>query len=777
VLGATALACVSGFAAFSVQVLAQTVEDIAPEVPAGSQMLLEADTLVYDNDAQTVTAVGGVQIDYAGNRLVAQRVVYDRKSSRLIARGGVQIVDSTGTKIYSEEIDVTDDFGEGFANALRVETVDKTYFAAESAKRESGILTTFNNGVYTACAPCEDDPAKPPIWRIKARKIIWNGEAKTVRFERARFEFFGFSLATLPAFEIADPTVKRKTGFLLPSFSQSNELGFGVRVPFYLALSPTYDLTFRGTGYTKQGFLGESEWRQRFDNGQYSIRLAGIYQADPDAFDYDTVDSGPPGDPNRLRGMVGTKGHFEINPRWDFGWRALLQSDKDFANTYAIEDYSDYVFRSEVYLVGLSGRNYFDLRAMQFQVQEDVPDGNPDAIDNLQGAALPSFDYSYTPEEPVLGGELNIDVNSRMIHRYAADNELNIPAIPGIEGNTGRLTAEAEWKKTIVTDSGFVVTPLFHLQGDANFADMASVSSNGIDAMAGLLNVAADIRSAYYRYMATAGLELRWPLLFSSTSATHVLEPMAQIFARPDEPYAEKLGLTNEDSQSFVFDASTLFERDKFAGYDRIEGGTRANLGLRYSSTYANGWTSNAIFGQSYQLAGRNSFNSPDLVNIGVESGLETAASDYVGLVGFATPFGVSASAGARFDEETFDVRRTEFKAGVNTEAIALSARYAFIDAQPLYGFPEDRQEVSVGSSARFNENWRVFAAGTYDLEESSLISGALGFGYDDECFSYLLSMSETRNATTDEVQRSFGFNISLRTLGDFGSNNAAFAQ
>jgi LPS-assembly protein len=322
-----------------------------------------------------------------------------------------------------------------------------------------------------------------------------------------------------------------------------------------------------------------------------------------------------------------------------------------------------------------------------------------------------------------------------------------------------------------------VLTPLFHVQGDANFADMAAVSANAIDTMASLLDVASDIRSAYYRFMATAGLELRWPLLFSSTSSTHVLEPMAQIFARPDEPYSDKLGLTNEDSQSFVFDASTLFERDKFAGYDRIEGGTRANLGLRYSSSFANGWSGNAIFGQSYQIAGRNSFASPDLVNIGVESGLETEVSDYVGLVGFATPFGLSASAGARFDEETFDVRRTEVKAGLNTHAVALSARYAFIDAQPLYGFPEDRQEISIGSSARFNENWRVFASGTYDLQENSLVSGALGFGYDDECFSYILSMQETRNADTDEVERSFGFNISLRTIGDFGSSSAAFTQ
>ena len=110
-------------------------------------MLLEADTLVYDNDANTVAAVGGVQIEYAGNRLVAQRVTYDRKSGRLIASGNVAIVDSTGTRIFSNKIDITEDFANGFVNALRVETAEKTYFAAESAERERGVVTTFNNGV------------------------------------------------------------------------------------------------------------------------------------------------------------------------------------------------------------------------------------------------------------------------------------------------------------------------------------------------------------------------------------------------------------------------------------------------------------------------------------------------------------------------------------------------------------------------------------------------------------------------------------------------------
>ena len=41
--------------------------------------------------------------------------------------------------------------------------------------------------------------------------------------------------------------------------------------------------------------------------------------------------------------------------------------------------------------------------------------------------------------------------------------------------------------------------------------------------------------------------------------------------------------MPNEDAQSFVFDTTNLFDRDKFSGYDRIEGGTRANLGVRYT--------------------------------------------------------------------------------------------------------------------------------------------------------------------------------------------------
>ncbi|MFC0207638.1 LPS-assembly protein LptD [Chelativorans intermedius] len=764
----TGAALVALIAATSVA-LAQVDPLVGRDLPQDAQMLLSADTLVYDNDRNTISAVGGVQIEYAGYRLVAQRVTYDRGTSRVIASGKVEIVEEDGNRIYADQIDVTDTLSDGFARALRVETVDKTYFAAETAERAAGRLTTFNKAAYTACAPCEEKPDRPPLWQIKAQKIIWDGQAKTVRFERSRFEFFGLPIAYLPYFEIADPTVKRKSGFLIPSFKSSSELGYGVKVPYYFALSPTYDLTVSVTGYTKQGFLGEAEWRQRFNNGYYNLKVAGIRQQSPEEWKSNELDS-----QQTDRGMIGSSGRFDINPRWAFGWDVLVQSDKNFSRTYDIEGFSDQVFRSQVYLTGLEDRNFFDLRAYRFTVQESSLNGRNDK----QPDVLPSFDYSFTPDRPVAGGELSIDVNIQALRRdegmYSPNN--NPTKLQGLEGDSARLTAEAEWKRSFVTSAGLVLTPILHARGDGIYSDLSAdaqkrIMDFTIDGQA----TNADIRSSYYRAMVTAGLEARWPILFSTSSASHVLEPMAQIFVRPNEPYHDTLGIPNEDAQSLVFDASTLFERDKFSGYDRMEGGTRANLGIRYSGSFANGWTAHGLFGQSYHLGGVNSYASPDLVNAGAYSGLESDVSDFVGLVGLTAPNGFSASLAGRFDQETFDLRRADVRAGATIGPLNLNAQYAFIASQPLYGFDEDRREISGQASLRFHENWRAFASGTYNLEESTLVKNAFGFAYDDECFIY--TMTFTRKRKDGEWETTYGFNIALRTLGEFGSSSGAFSS
>jgi LPS-assembly protein len=562
----------------------------------------------------------------------------------------------------------------------------------------------------------------------------------------------------MPAFESADPTVKRKSGFLMPSYKYETDLGYGVSVPYFWALAPNYDLTLTGTGYTKQGFLAEAEWRHRLAKGEYSINLAGISQNKPHEFNSinDQEDYN-----NTGRGMVGSKGHFQINPRWSFGWDVMVQSDKAFAYRYGLENYADYNKTDQIYLTGLHDRNYFDLRLYKFHIQEGWSDSNPSSSEPKQPWVLPSLDYAYIPTQPLAGGELNFNLNVQALSRDKLDATAGYTGLPrtgylsGIKGNDGRITGEVEWKRTFITDSGLVLTPILALRGDGMYVDSDSAGVN---------------RDQAFRGLATAGLEAKYPILFTAANSTHVLEPTAQIFVRNNEPYAGQM--PNEDAQSFVFDASSLFERDKFSGYDRVEGGTRANLGIRYSGTFNNGLSLNGIAGQSFQLGGLNSFATSDFVNAGAESGLESARSDYVAMIG-ANYGAYNLTTGGRFDKDTFEMRRAEVAATAAGTHGTLFAKYAFIDAQPTYGFPTDRQEVTLGGSLKITPNWRVLGSGTYDIVHDTLVKQVAALAYDDECFTYQMSYTEQRpidsTGAAGDKTTTFGFNISFRTLWEFG--------
>ena len=134
--------------------------------------------------------------------------------------------------------------------------------------------------------------------------------------------------------------------------------------------------------------------------------------------------------------------------------------------------------------------------------------------------------------------------------------------------------------------------------------------------------------------MPTVGLEYRYPFINVQPWGTTTIEPIAQVIIRPNETYAGKL--PNEDAQSLVFDASNLFSVDKFSGYDRVEGGGRANVGVQATTQFDRGGSINFLFGQSYQLFGMNSFAVADLTNTGVDSGLQSARSDYVASINYS---------------------------------------------------------------------------------------------------------------------------------------------
>jgi len=786
----TVLALVFGFALFGALGLAtatpaaaqgftynpRPARPVPPRTANDGQMLVQAVEVDYDYNNSRVSAVGNVQMFYNGTSIEADKVIYDQKTKRLHAEGNIRMTDADGKITYANMMDLSDDYRDGFVDSLRVDTADATRMAATRADRTSGNYTVFENGVYTACAPCRDDPKKPPLWQVKGARIIHDQMDKMLYFENAQLEFFGVPMAYIPYFSTPDPTVKRKTGFLMPGFSEVSTYGYGVEIPFYWAIAPDYDATINPRITSRQGVLFQAEFRQRLMTGSYQIRAYGIDQLDPAAF------AGQPGD-RQFRGGLETKGQFALNDKWVWGWDGVVLSDYYFMSDYRLAQYKDPLNSflslpteaiSQLYLTGVGDRSYFDMRTIYYLsfsgFQQQVP------------VIHPVVDYSNVLNNSWFGGEVSYKTNFTSLTRNdaafdpittlantnglctaaSADPLARLPTqclLRGMPGTYTRLTAEAQWRRSFTDSAGEIWTPFASIRADAIDASISN--------QPGVSNFLPVGDTQALRVMPTVGLEYRYPFINVQPWGTTTIEPIAQVIIRPNETYAGKL--PNEDAQSLVFDTSNLFSVDKFSGYDREEGGGRANVGVQATTQFDRGGAVKVMFGQSYQLFGLNSFAVADVTNTGVDSGLQNAKSDYVTSVNYSPNRTYTFSVRARMDEQTWNVNRFEAEGRASFDRWSVSLMYGDYAAQPDLGYLTRREGLLGSASFKVAANWVVTGAARWDLVANNINQYIIGAGYVDDCFvlaaNYVTSYSYAAGTAPPVLGHAFMLQIGLRTL------------
>jgi LPS-assembly protein len=772
--------------------------------PNDSHMVVEADQVVYDNDADKVTAIGNVHIYYKGNTLTGRRVTYLRKAKRVIAEGDARLIDKDGNVLTSPKLDVTDGFAEGFVQSLRIDTIDRSRFAAESATRSGGDVTVFEKGVYSACQTCVNEPTKPPFWQIKAAKIIHKQKEKTVYYEDARLEMMGVPIAWVPYFQHPDPSETHKTGFLMPRVINSSKLGIGVQVTFFWAPTADWDATFAPVALSKQGVLLDFEVRHAFESGMVSARIMGIHQTDPSAFAFTS------GDRDR-RGALQTTGRFTINDQWSWGWDATMVSDRRFLKDYHVSPYTSDRSVSTLFLTGEGLRNWFDARLYRFSVYNDdlgydkygnaLLFGAGTELQNKQPVVHPVVDYDWIAEKPVAGGEISGHFNLTSLTRDKTDVD-TYGRVRGIAGTFTRVSAMVGWRRQVIDDLGQVWTPFASVRGDVFYDNVA-------DADPRLGTLARN--GTFARFTPTIGLDWRYPFIAQSSFGSHTFSPIAQFVARPSEQWMGRL--PNEDAHSTVFDDTTLFRPDKFSGWDRAEGGTRLNLGGEYTFHAPNGGSLSAMFGRSILVAGANSFAYPDYATLMAEaaagrwvpltaygSGLESRASDWVARLNFDAANGFRIGAQTRFDNADFSLNRADIQATGTSGPLSAGIGWAYqrtprelYDLLTSYGTADaiavrdalknERSELQTHANLRLSTNWRLFGGVRYDLKSRFIAGDTVGIGYDNDSFSVSLTYSDYTytavNAAVAPVSvstvhdQTFFLRFGLRTLGDGQLSNS----
>src|SRR5690606_20299597 len=150
--------------------------------------------------------------------------------------------------------------------------------------------------------------------------------------------------------------------------------------------------------------------------------------------------------------------------------------------------------------------------------------------------------------------------------------------VRGMGGSYTRMSVDSSWRREFIDPVGQVWTPFAFARGDVMFRNPDDTIPDDF------INTDEEFVT---RGMVGGGLEYRYPFVAHTSWGTHIFEPIAQIILRPNE---QQIGnIPNEDAQSLFFDTSTLFAWDKFSGYDRIEGGGRANVGMQYTLSFEGG--------------------------------------------------------------------------------------------------------------------------------------------------------------------------------------------
>jgi LPS-assembly protein len=251
------------------------------------------------------------------------------------------------------------------------------------------------------------------------------------------------------------------------------------------------------------------------------------------------------------------------------------------------------------------------------------------------------------------------------------------------------------------------------------------------------------------------GVDLSMPFYRPlGTGGSIVLEPMAQLVAS-NESDRDPL-IPNEDSVSFEFDETNLFEANKFPGFDRFEGGLRLNAGFRATYDMAGGRGGSLLVGRSFRAEEDTVFAE--------RVGLRDKASDWIVAAQINPGYGLSFFNRSRLDADSLELQRSETR-------VSYANPRAYFAASNLRDVLDNtgraRNELDLFADVKVLRRFGVLAFGNADLEEDVFRRRAFGAYYADECLRFEVTYEREENDPRLGPSNNFNVRLILATLGD----------
>ena len=239
---------------------------------------LNGKSILFDNTKKIISSNDNTQIiDKDGNKINVEMFNYFIEKNIFFSKGKIEVLDINNnsynfSEIYIDEIKkkmVGSDV-KAFLNSkdILINDTNEPRFFANSVTLSSGT-STFNKGIFTYCKNRENE--KCPPWTLQSEKINHNLATKTIYYKNAFLKVYDFPIFYFPKFSHPDPTVSRRSGFLVPSLSNSSTVGSGFSIPYFWGISADKDVTITPKVYLNENPIILAEYRQDFKNSYIII--------------------------------------------------------------------------------------------------------------------------------------------------------------------------------------------------------------------------------------------------------------------------------------------------------------------------------------------------------------------------------------------------------------------------------------------------------------------------------------------------------------------------
>ncbi len=429
----------------------------------------------------------------------------------------------------------------------------------EKLKIYKAVFSTCNTNINT----CRG-------WELSSREFKHDKTNKIFEYFGSWLKIFDIKLFYLPYFHHPDPSVKRKSGFLTPSYSSSETLGTSINIPYFKVLSEDKDITFNPRIYADKSFLFQNEYRQ-------SLSKSNIIS-----------------DFSFLVGSEGTKSHFfynqigEINENLNYEINLQDVKGDNYLKKHKLALTSPLIDNESLLLSNfdMNYNNGTSELKTSFKVFEDLSRNYHDRYQYI----FPDFSFKRNIDIPSHYNGV-FDFHSQGYHKNFETNIIEAVII-----NDFTFTSN-----DFVNSRGFISNYTLLLKNTNNYSE----NSNAFD------------ENKNYDLFTTLKYDLSLPLQKKLKKANHFLKPIASFRYSPN-------GNTNLSSKDISLNYDNVFGMNRINTNSQVEGGESLTLGLEF-------FRENNIDGRVFDFKVANVIKAKKDLNLPSKSKLDQTRSDIFG--------------------------------------------------------------------------------------------------------------------------------------------------